>query len=143
MREKKNLTALSTKFGVSSYNDLKGKIAVIKEAREKRDNLLRSTEDARIALEAARFGYENAKQELTRVIIRWGEEPPTSALNDFLNRLENKVSAFLEKKRMLDDVKNEVSGMAVEIAAAVIGREVSEKEHEQFIDDFIDKLGEE
>ena len=108
MRSKKSLATLANKFGVTTYQDLKGKIAVIKEAREKRDNLLKSTEDARIALEAARFGYENAKQELTRVIIRWGEEPPASALNDFLNRLENKVSAFLEKKRTLLEEKNTI-----------------------------------
>ena len=108
IRSKKNISVLSGKFGVSSYSDLKGKIAVIKEARVKRDNLLKATEDARIALEAARLGYENAKQELTRVIIRWGEEPPASALNDFLSRLETKVTAFLEKKRILSEEKNTI-----------------------------------
>ena len=47
----------------------------------------------------------------------------------------------LEKKRMLSEIKDEVSGMAIDIASAVIGREVSGKEHEQFIDGFIDELG--
>ena len=47
----------------------------------------------------------------------------------------------LEKKRMLGEIKDEVSGMAIDIASAVIGREVSDKEHEQFIDQFIDGLG--
>lgn len=47
----------------------------------------------------------------------------------------------LEKKRMLGEIKDEVSGMAVDIASALIGREVSGKEHEQFIDQFIDELG--
>ena len=47
----------------------------------------------------------------------------------------------LEKKRMLGEIKDEVSGMAVDIAAALIGREVSGKEHEKFIDSFIDELG--
>lgn len=48
----------------------------------------------------------------------------------------------LEKKHALSEVKNEVSGMAIEIAGAVIGREVSEKEHSEFIDSFIDSVGE-
>ena len=48
----------------------------------------------------------------------------------------------LEKKRALSEVKDEVSGMAIEIAGAVIGREVSEKEHAKFIDSFIDSVGE-
>ena len=47
----------------------------------------------------------------------------------------------MEKKRMLGEIKDEVSGMAVDIASALIGREVSGKEHEKFIDDFIDELG--
>jgi DNA repair exonuclease SbcCD ATPase subunit len=104
----KNLDTLSAKFGVTSYNDLKGKIAVISAARAKRDGMIRSTEDARIALEAAKLNYENSKQELTRVIIRWGEEPPTSSLNEFLDRLEAKVAAFLEKKRVLLEEKNTI-----------------------------------
>ena len=47
----------------------------------------------------------------------------------------------MEKKRMLGEIKDEVSGMAVDIASALIGREVNGKEHERFIDDFIDELG--
>ena len=108
LKNKKNLSAISTKFGVSTYNDLKGKIAVIAEARAKRDGMIKSTEDSRIALEAAKLNYENAKQELTRVIIRWGEEPPTSSLNEFLDRLEAKVATFLEKNRVLLEEKNTI-----------------------------------
>ena len=48
----------------------------------------------------------------------------------------------LEKKQMLSDIKDEVSGMAVDLASAVIGREVSKSEHEKLIDSFIDELGE-
>ena len=107
-RNKKSIATLAAKFGVDGYSDLKGKIAVISAARAKRDGMIKSTDDARIALEAAKLNYENAKQELTRVIIRWGEEPPTSSLNDFLDRLEAKVAAFLEKKRLLLEEKNTI-----------------------------------
>ena len=105
-KNNKTLKALADKFGVSTYNDLKGKITVISEARAKRDGMIKSTDEARVALEAARLTYENAKQELTRVIIRWGEEPPTSSLNDFLDKLETKVVAFLEKRKKLLEDKN-------------------------------------
>ena len=47
----------------------------------------------------------------------------------------------MEKKRMLGEIKDEVSGMAIDIASAVIGREVSSAEHEKFIDSFIDDIG--
>ena len=104
-KNKKNLTALASKFGVTTYNDLKGKIAVISTARAKRDSMIKSTENARITLEAARLNYENAKQELTRVIVRWGAEPPTSSLNDFLDKLEASVAGFLESKKALLEQK--------------------------------------
>jgi DNA repair exonuclease SbcCD ATPase subunit len=106
LKNKKNISALAAKFGVETYSDLKGKIGVISEARAKRDGKIKSTDEAKIALEAARLNYENAKQELTRVIIRWGEEPPTHSLNDFLDKLEAKVITFLEMKKKLLEEKN-------------------------------------
>jgi hypothetical protein len=108
VKGKKEFSHLPSRFGVEKYSDLKGKIAVVKEARAKRDGMIRSTDDARIALESAKLTYENAKTELARVIVRWGEEPPTSSLNDFLDRLESKVTAFLEKKRVLLEEKNTI-----------------------------------
>lgn len=47
----------------------------------------------------------------------------------------------LEKKHALSEVKNEVSNMAVEIAGAVISREVSKDDHSDLIDSFIDGIG--
>jgi len=47
----------------------------------------------------------------------------------------------LEKKRAINEVKNEVSDMAVSIAAAVIERDVSKDEHQNLIDEFISRMG--
>lgn len=47
----------------------------------------------------------------------------------------------LEKKRAINEVKNEVSEMAVGIAAALIERDVSGDEHKEFIDSFIENMG--
>ncbi len=49
----------------------------------------------------------------------------------------------LEKKRAVNEVKNEVSDMAVGIAAAIIERDVSEEEHKALIDEFISNMGDE
>ena len=102
----KALHALEAAFGVTTYNDLKGKIEVICSAREKRDGMILSTEQARLAVEEARANYDAAKAELTTVIVRWGEEPPASDLNEFLDRLETRVLAYLERKRVLLEEKN-------------------------------------
>jgi DNA repair exonuclease SbcCD ATPase subunit len=107
-KNNKNLAILADKCGISTYNDIKGKLDVISEARAKRDGLVRSTDDARTALEAARLRYEAAKQELTRVIVRWGEEPPTSSLNDFLDKLETRVRGFIAHKNHLLNAKNTI-----------------------------------
>ena len=57
-----------------------------------------------------------------------------------LKRAEEQVE--MEKKRAVNDIKDEVSGMAVDIASAIIERDVSEDEHRELIDKFIGELGE-
>ena len=56
-----------------------------------------------------------------------------------MERAEEKIEQ--EKKRALNEVKNEVSGMAIGIASAIIERDVSEDEHKELIDSFIDGIG--
>ena len=58
-----------------------------------------------------------------------------------LERAEEQIE--LEKKRALNEVKNEVSSMAIGIASAVIERDISEDEHKALIDDFINTIGNE
>ena len=48
----------------------------------------------------------------------------------------------MEKKRAMNEIKNDVTDMAVDIASAVISRDVKAEEHSELIDSFIDKLGE-
>ena len=58
-----------------------------------------------------------------------------------LERAEEQIA--LEKKRALNEVKDEVSAMAIGIASAVIERDVSESEHRELINDFINNIGNE
>ncbi|MEG2770379.1 MAG: ATP synthase F0 subunit B, partial [Oscillospiraceae bacterium] len=46
-----------------------------------------------------------------------------------------------EKKKAVNEIKNEISGMAVDIAAKIVGREVDEKDHKVMIDEFINNVG--
>lgn len=48
----------------------------------------------------------------------------------------------LEKKRAMNEIKDEVSVMAVDIAAAVLARDIKREEHSELIDSFIENLGE-
>ncbi len=52
------------------------------------------------------------------------------------------VQVELEKKRAMNEIKDEVSVMAVDIAAAVLARDIKREEHSELIDSFIENLGE-
>ena len=107
-KNKKRLDAILNRFSTESIQDLKNKIAVISEAREKRDGLIRSTENARLAVEAGKISYDRAKNVLLEVILRWGEEPPHSKLGEFLDALEEKVHAFLADEKAILEEKVEL-----------------------------------
>ena len=49
----------------------------------------------------------------------------------------------LERRKAMNEMKREISGLAVEIASKVAEREIDEKQHEALIERFIDELGEE
>ncbi len=97
----KKLAELNRTFGTADYKELRSKLSAVGQDRKKRDGMLVSTEAARLAEETARVNYERAKALLKDVILRWGEEPPVSELNVFLDGLEAKVKTFLEKKNAL------------------------------------------
>ena len=121
-KNKKLLDALKNEFSTETFEDLVGKINVIREARAKRDAMALATENARDAVLRAREKYEDAKKVLTELIVRWGEEPPTSELGSFLDSLEKRVRAFLDKKNELFDEKSNV-----EITVREIRRNLSDK----------------
>ena len=48
-----------------------------------------------------------------------------------------------ERRKAVNEIKDEIGDMAMEIAGKVIGREINSSDHEKLIDDFINKVGEE
>ena len=47
-----------------------------------------------------------------------------------------------EKKKAVNDIKNEIGGIAMEIAGKVVEREINEEDHKKLIDEFIENVGE-
>ena len=122
LKKKKALLGLASGFSTGNITELMSKLAVIAEDRAKRDKMINDTEAARLALEKSKEDYEAAKAELLEVILRWGEEPPTSNLNDFLDSLEEKVKTFLEAEKAILKEKGEL-----EIAMRETRKLVSDK----------------
>ncbi len=47
----------------------------------------------------------------------------------------------MEKRKAVNEIKDEIGGMAMEIAGKVIEREVNATDHEKLIDEFIERVG--
>ena len=92
----------------------------------------------------------NARQEADRVIQTATEsanamsasivEDARTQADQLKRRAQTEID--LERRRAFDEVKGELSGIALDIASQVIEREVNEKDHEAFIDEFIKNVGE-
>ncbi len=126
------------------------------ETRQKEvDDMYTDAEESRTAANEMKTEYESRlrdaeseSEEILRSAQRRAQLKEEEILRDAraqaqrtLDRAEEQVE--LEKKRAINEVKDEVSEMAIGIAAAVIERDISEDEHRELIDSFIDKMGEE
>ena len=71
------------------------------------------------------------------------EEEIIRKANQEASAIMDKASAdiALEKKKAINDAKNEISGLAMAIAGKVVARELNSADQEQLIDRFIEELG--
>ena len=60
------------------------------------------------------------------------------------SHLKQKASEEIaqERRQMLQDVRGEISDIAVSIASKVVEREINAQDHQDFVDDFIRNVGE-
>ncbi len=71
------------------------------------------------------------------------EEEIIRAANAEAGAILDKAAAdiALEKKKAINDAKNEISDMAMAIAEKVVGRELNGEDQAKLVDDFINELG--
>ncbi len=117
------------------------------------DDLYSDAEQSKKAAAELKTEYEarleNANEESEEILKRavrraqLREEEILADANDKASRtLERAMEQVeLEKKRAVNEVKDEVTDMAVSIAAAVIERDVKAGEHADLIDEFINQMG--
>ena len=81
------------------------------------------------------------KEAVTRGQNR--EEEIIRKANEEAAAIMEKASADIaqEKKKAINDAKNEISGLAMAIAGKVVERELNEADQAKLIDSFIDGLG--
>ncbi len=95
----------------------------------------------------ARLAEANAEKE---AILKEAYRKAQLRDEEMLRQAQDKAAATLrradeqialEKKRAMNDIKDEVTVMAVDIASAVLARDIKAAEHSDLIDSFIDNLG--
>ncbi len=135
--------------------NLFGPVMQIIEDRQKEiDGLYESAGSAKAEAEAMRTEYtqrlNTAKadaESIVREAVQRGqnrEEEILRKAKDEADALRAKASADIaqEKKKALNDAKNEISGLALAIAGKVVERELDEKDQSGLIDRFLNELGE-
>lgn len=126
--------------------------AVLAQRQAEVDALYTDAQTARDTAEAERAEYEEklgGAQAEAEEILRTATLRADRMSDQILAEASEKAAAKMrkadadiaqEKKKAVNEIKNEISGMSVEIAEKVVGREIKEEDHKKLIDSFIENL---
>ena len=127
--------------GVVTSNEENGFISILTAIPEKESNKMKNEYEARLK------SANEESDEIIRKAIRKAHLREEEILNEAraeadrtLERAEEQIE--LEKKHAINQVKEQVAGLAIDIAEAIIERDINESEHKSLIDSFIDEVGE-
>lgn len=127
---------------------------MIEDRQKEIDDIYRDADDAKQQAQAMQAEYQqklNTAQQTSERIVKDAvaraqtrEEEIIRQANADAGAIMDKAAAdiALEKKKAINDAKNEISGLAVAIAGKVVERELSEADQSELIDRFISELGE-
>ena len=127
---------------------------VIAERKAKADSQIADAEKLRTEAEAMKAEYEqnlqNARTEANQIVAS-AQKTAAARSEELLGEaraqaaaLKQKAEADIaqERKKAVNEVKDEIGGMAMEIASKVVEREIKEADHKDLIDEFIKNVGE-
>ena len=127
---------------------------VIAERKAKADSQIADAEKLRTEAEAMKAEYEqnlqNARTEANQIVAA-AQKTAAARSEELLGEaraqaaaLKQKAEADIaqERKKAVNEVKDEIGGMAMEIASKVVEREIKEADQQDLIDEFIKNVGE-
>ena len=127
---------------------------VIADRKAKDDSEIADAQKLRTEAEAMKAEYEqnlqNARTEANQIVAT-AQKTATARSEEIVGEaraqaaaLKQKAEADIaqERKKAVNEVKDEIGGIAMEIASKVVEREISEKDHKDLIDEFIKNVGE-
>ena len=126
--------------------------AVLAERRNQVDTIYQEAEVSRSEAEQNMLLYrtklDHADEEADS-IIRQATERADRLSDEIVADAEKKAAdairkadadIALEKKKAMNELNDEISGISVQIAQSVVQREIKEEDHKELIDSFIDNL---
>ena len=127
---------------------------VIDDRKAKADSEIADAKKLREEAEAMKAEYEqnlqNARTEANQIVA--GAQKTAAARGEEIvgearaqaAALKQKAEADIaqERKKAVNEVKDEIGGIAMEIASKVVEREIREEDHKDLIDEFIKNVGE-
>ena len=127
--------------------------AVLDARREAADQEITSAQAAKTEAMEIKATYEKnmqeAKAQANEIVDR--AQKTATARGEEIIRQANQEAAMLkqkaaadiamEKKKALNDAKDEISGVAMAIAEKVVERQLDSSDHDKLINQFIEKLG--
>lgn len=127
---------------------------VIADRKAKADSEIADAQKLRTEAEAMKAEYEqnlqNARTEANQIVAT-AQKTATARSEEIVGEaraqaaaLKQKAEADIaqERKKAVNEVKDEIGGIAMEIASKVVEREISENDHKDLIDEFIKNVGE-
>ena len=127
---------------------------VIEQRQEEVDKIYDDAESAKADAEAYKAEYDerlaHAKEEAVDIIKaaqeradRLGEEivnDAKSKADDLMKRADAEIAQ--ERKKAVNELKNEISVISLDIAEKMLDREINEGDHAELINRFIEEMGE-
>ena len=127
--------------------------AILDQRREAADKQITDAEAAKAEALAIKANYEkNMAESKAKAddILMNAQRSANARSEEIISQaqaaaaqIKSKASADIEmeKKKAINDAKNEISGLAMAIAGKVVERELNSADQEQMIDRFIEELG--
>ena len=138
---------LIKKFLFKPVND------ILEKRRAQTDQEIRDARQAKEEADNLKGKYEadiaKARDEAARIVQSAQKEAQTRA-DEVVREAQAKAAGLKaqaeadiaqERKKALNEIKNDISGIAIDIATKVTEREIDEKQHKALIEDFIQKMG--
>ena len=127
--------------------------AILDQRREAADKEITDAQAARAEAEEIKKAYEQNMREARAKaddLLLNAQRTANSRSEEIIGQAQQAAAQIkqkaaadieMEKKKALNDAKNEISGLALAIAGKVVARELNAADQEQMIDRFINELG--